>query len=112
MRRADIEVPNTAVDVDSWAVSACYPQGSFYPLSDGPSIRHHRITSTNFRSEGVLRDLHLPSRRADTVGALYRPGPMGADSHTNYALRKNGQQEIVPIHPELKEAAVDRKSVV
>jgi DNA polymerase-3 subunit alpha len=35
--------------------------------------------------------------------ALYRPGPMGANSHTNYALRKNGQQEIVPIHPELAE---------
>ncbi len=35
--------------------------------------------------------------------ALYRPGPMGANSHTNYALRKNGQQEIVAIHPELAE---------
>lgn len=35
------------------------------------------------------------------VGALYRPGPMGANSHTNYALRKNGLQDIVPIHPEL-----------
>ena len=28
---------------------------------------------------------------------------MGANSHTNYALRKNGQQEIIPIHPELAE---------
>lgn len=37
------------------------------------------------------------------VSALYRPGPMGASSHTNYALRKNGLQEIVPIHPELEE---------
>ena len=37
------------------------------------------------------------------VGALYRPGPMGVNSHTNYALRKNGLQEIVPIHPELEE---------
>ncbi|KHL19146.1 DNA polymerase-3 subunit alpha [Mumia flava] len=35
--------------------------------------------------------------------ALYRPGPMGADSHTNYALRKIGRQEITPIHPELAE---------
>ena len=35
--------------------------------------------------------------------ALYRPGPMGANSHTNYALRKNGKQEITPIHPELAE---------
>src|SRR5699024_8841554 len=37
------------------------------------------------------------------VGALYRPAPMGANSHTNYALRKNGQQPITPIHPELAE---------
>jgi DNA polymerase-3 subunit alpha len=37
------------------------------------------------------------------VIALYRPGPMGMNSHTNYALRKNGLQEIVPIHPELEE---------
>ena len=36
------------------------------------------------------------------VGALYRPGPMGAGSHTNYALRKNGRQSVVPIHPELE----------
>ena len=28
---------------------------------------------------------------------------MGVDSHTNYALRKNGKQEINPIHPELAE---------
>ncbi|GAB2871117.1 DNA polymerase III subunit alpha [Streptomyces mayteni] len=37
------------------------------------------------------------------VGALYRPGPMGMNSHINYALRKNGQQEITPIHPELED---------
>ena len=49
MRRADIEVPNTPVDVDSWGVSACYPRGSFYPLSDGPSTRNHRITKPDFR---------------------------------------------------------------
>lgn len=41
------------------------------------------------------------------VLALYRPGPMGADSHTNYALRKNGLQEITPIHPELEEPLRD-----
>ena len=42
-------MPNLAVDVNSWARSACYPQGSFYPLSDGPSIRHRRITNPDFR---------------------------------------------------------------
>lgn len=35
--------------------------------------------------------------------ALYRPGPMGANSHNNYALRKNGLQEVTPIHAELAE---------
>ncbi|HEX5493148.1 MAG TPA: DNA polymerase III subunit alpha [Mycobacteriales bacterium] len=43
------------------------------------------------------------------VIALYRPGPMGANSHTNYALRKNGQQEITPIHSDL---AADLKDIL
>ncbi|HKT56554.1 MAG TPA: DNA polymerase III subunit alpha [Microbacterium sp.] len=41
------------------------------------------------------------------VIALYRPGPMGANSHINYALRKNGQQPITPIHPEFEESLKD-----
>ncbi len=49
MRRADIEVPNTPVDVNSWGVLACYPQGNFYPLSDGPSTWNHLITKPDFR---------------------------------------------------------------
>ena len=50
MRRADIEVPNHAVDMDSWARSACYPRGTFYPLSDRVSTNHGRITSSCFRT--------------------------------------------------------------
>ena len=30
-------------------VSACYPRRTFYPLSDGPSTRDHRITMADFR---------------------------------------------------------------
>ncbi len=37
------------------------------------------------------------------VIALYRPGPMGMNSHINYAQRKNGQQQSEGIHPELTE---------
>ena len=57
---------------------------------------------------GPMRAL-LRSMRPDTfedisaVGALYRPGPMGADSHNKYARRKNGREEVTPIHPELAE---------
>ena len=29
--------------------SACYPQGSFYPLSYGPSMRDRKITKSDFR---------------------------------------------------------------
>ena len=49
MRRADIEVPNEAVDVNSWASPACYPRGSFYPISHGPSTRNRGITKPDFR---------------------------------------------------------------
>ena len=34
--------------------------------------------------------------------ALYRPGPMGVNAHTNFALRKNGKQEVIPLDPQLK----------
>lgn len=37
------------------------------------------------------------------VLALYRPGPMGAGAHIDYAERKNGRKAVIPIHEELKE---------
>ena len=43
-------MPNLAVDVDSWARSACYPRSTFYPLSDGHSTLGRRITRTCFRT--------------------------------------------------------------
>ena len=42
-------MPNLPVDMDSWERLACYPQGSFYPLSDGHSTLYHRITKPDFR---------------------------------------------------------------
>ena len=41
------------------------------------------------------------------VIALYRPGPMGMNSHTKYALRKNGLEQVDAIHPELEEPLRD-----
>jgi DNA polymerase-3 subunit alpha len=61
---------------------------------------------------GPMRAL-LRSMRPDNfedisaVGALYRPGPMGANSHNEYADRKNARKPIVPIHPELAEPLAD-----
>ena len=48
-------------------------------------------------------DAARPFEDICAVVALYRPGPMGMDSHTKYARRKNGRQEIEAIHPELAE---------
>jgi hypothetical protein len=45
------EQPNPwdLLHMDSWESSACYPRRTFYPLSDGPSTRDHRITMAVFR---------------------------------------------------------------
>lgn len=81
------------------------------PLDDGPTyeLLGRGDTLGVFQLDGgpmraLLRQMH-PDNFADisAVIALYRPGPMGMNSHTNYALRKNGLQKVEPIHPELVE---------
>ncbi|CAI7660343.1 unnamed protein product, partial [Penicillium discolor] len=71
-------------------------------LARGDTLGVFQLDSPPLRS---LMRLMKPDNFGDISAliALYRPGPMGANSHTNYALRKNGQQEITPIHPELAE---------
>jgi DNA polymerase III subunit alpha len=52
----------------------------------------------------LLRSMR-PDKFADisAVGALYRPGPMGMNSHNEYADRKNGRKPVTALHPELAE---------
>ena len=71
-------------------------------LSRGDTLGVFQFDSCGYRT--LLRQMK-PDNFEDisALGALYRPGPMGVNSHTNYALRKNSQQEITPIHPELEE---------
>lgn len=75
-------------------------------LSQGETLGVFQLEGAGMRS--LLR-LMRPDHFEDisAVGALYRPAPMGADSHTNYALRKNGLQKIKLIHPELEEPLED-----
>src|SRR5690606_21184806 len=70
-------------------------------LARGDSLGVFQLDGGPLRS---LMRLMKPDNFEDISAliALYRPGPMGANSHTNYALRKNGEQEITPIHPELE----------
>jgi DNA polymerase-3 subunit alpha len=71
-------------------------------LSRGDTLGVFQLDSDGMRS--LLRQLK-PDNFNDISAliALYRPGPMDMDSHTNYAKRKNGLQRITPIHPEVAE---------
>jgi DNA polymerase-3 subunit alpha len=66
-----------------------------------------------FQLEGGPMRALLRSMRPDrfddisAVNALYRPGPMGANAHNDYADRKMGRKPVVPIHPELAEPLAD-----
>ncbi|HEV6954967.1 MAG TPA: DNA polymerase III subunit alpha [Promicromonospora sp.] len=81
------------------------------PLDDKPT--YELLASGNtlgvFQLDGGPMRSLLRQMRPDNfedvsaVIALYRPGPMGMNSHINYALRKNGQQKIEAIHPEVVE---------
>ncbi|WP_062377411.1 DNA polymerase III subunit alpha [Demequina pelophila] len=79
-----------------------HDDGAFDLLCRGETLGVFQLDGTAMRS--LLRQMR-PDTFEDisAVLALYRPGPMGANSHINYAERKNGRQEIVPIHPELEE---------
>ncbi|KHK96914.1 DNA polymerase III subunit alpha [Microbacterium mangrovi] len=78
-------------------------KASYDLLTRGDTLGVFQLDGGPMRS--LLR-LMKPDNFEDVsaVIALYRPGPMGANSHINYALRKNGQQEITPIHPEFAES--------
>jgi len=77
-------------------------KAAFELLSKGDTLGVFQLDGGPMRS---LLKLMRPDSFEDisAVLALYRPGPMGVNSHINYALRKNKQQEIEPIHPELAE---------
>ncbi|GAA2536826.1 DNA polymerase III subunit alpha [Microbacterium mitrae] len=81
-------------------------RASYELLSRGDTLGVFQLDGGPMRS--LLR-LMKPDNFEDVsaVIALYRPGPMGANSHTNYALRKNGLQPVTPIHPELEEPLRD-----
>jgi DNA polymerase-3 subunit alpha len=95
---------NKGLDIDLDALSKDLTDPATYELlGRGDTLGVFQFDGGPMRS--LLR-LMRPDTFEDisAVGALYRPGPMGAGSHTNYALRKNGQQEITPLHPELEQA--------
>ena len=71
-------------------------------LSRGETLGVFQLDGGPMRS--LLRSLAPDSfEDISAVIALYRPGPMGANAHNDYADRKNGRKPVIPIHRELAE---------
>ena len=91
------------IDIDSIALddSAVYEM-----LRAGDSIGVFQFEGGPMRA--LMRNLgpdefdHLVA-----LNALYRPGPLGAGMHTEYANRKNGRAAISYLHPDLEEILQD-----
>ena len=73
-------MPNPAAAMDARAGSACYPQSTFYLMSDGPSIRNRRITKPHFRACSTHRS------RSQTPFYLYARCPIADRAEGTFGL--------------------------
>ncbi|HIW67700.1 MAG TPA: DNA polymerase III subunit alpha [Candidatus Dietzia merdigallinarum] len=91
------------IDLDTLSTD---DQATYDLLARGDTLGVFQLDSGGMRE--LLKRMK-PTGFNDIVAALalYRPGPMGMGTHWNYADRKNGKQELVPIHPELEEPLKD-----
>ena len=90
-----LEVPNLdEIDLDADAKA-------YQLLGQGDTLGVFQLDGDAMRS---LLKMMKPTAFEDISAAiaLYRPGPMGMNTHTNYAKRKNGLQANIPIHPSLE----------
>lgn len=96
---------NRNIDLDIAAIPLDDPT-TFELLQRGDTLGVFQLDGGPMRA--LLRSMQ-PDKFEDisAVSALYRPGPMGADSHNKYARRKTKREPIVPIHPELAEPLAD-----
>ncbi|MEV0423870.1 DNA polymerase III subunit alpha [Streptosporangium canum] len=93
---------NKGVDIDMLEIPLDDAR-TYELLARGFTLGVFQLDSGGMR---VLLKLMQPTTFTDiaAVNALYRPGPMEMNAHTNYALRKTGRQPVEPIHPELEQA--------
>ena len=94
---------NTGTKLEIELLDLDADQKTYDLLARGETLGVFQLDGGPMRS--LLKQLK-PTNFEDisAVIALYRPGPMGMNSHTKYALRKNGLEDIDAIHPELAEA--------
>lgn len=92
---------NRGFDLDLEALTTD-DEEAYKLLARGDTLGVFQLDSGGMRE--LLKRME-PTGFDDIVAALalYRPGPMGMGAHWAYADRKNGREEITPIHPELEE---------
>ncbi len=112
-RKLDVgqtNAPNEVVrfDIDNIPLD---DEPTFAMLRKGDSIGVFQLEGTQMRA--LMRSL-APTAFEDVAAlvALYRPGPMAANMHTDYADRKNGRQKIEYLHPDLAEVLSDTQGLM
>jgi hypothetical protein len=80
---------------------------SYELLARGDTLGVFQLDGGPMRSLPAADEARQLRRTSRPSWRCTGPGPMGVNSHTNYALRKNGLQQIEPIHPELEAPLAD-----
>jgi DNA polymerase III subunit alpha len=98
-----MQTRNEVVDIDSIALD---DEPTFELLGRGDTIGVFQLESSPMRA--LIRSL-APTSFDDVAAlvALYRPGPMAANMHNDYADRKNGRKPVEFIHEDARELLSD-----
>ena len=91
------------VDIDSMPLD---DDATYAMLREGDTIGVFQLESPQVRS--LVRSL-APTEFDDVCAlvALYRPGPMAANMHNDYADRKNGRRRVEYIHDDAEDILAD-----
>ena len=92
-RGIDLDIDDVALDDDADASSCC-----------AGATRSACSSSRAAPMRALMRSL-APTSFEDVAAlvALYRPGPMAANMHNDYADRKNGRKPVEYLHPDAEE---------
>ena len=98
----------TRPDIDAVSLD---DEKTFEMLRRGDSIGVFQLEGGPMRT--LMRSL-APTSFDDVAAlvALYRPGPMAANMHNDYADRKNGRKAITYLHPDLEDLLGDTQGLM
>jgi DNA polymerase-3 subunit alpha len=109
-RALDLIEADTGERIDIDAIPLDDPK-VYEMLQRAESIGVFQLEGSPMRA--LMRSL-VPDSFEDiaALNALYRPGPMAANMHYDYADRKNGRKPITYLHPDLEEVLGDTQGLM